>query len=66
MKGLNFVGRNATALNDTINAAVDRNNSTLNLTTYEHHFGKTYYDSIFLMCSILICTVYINPYYFLY
>lgn len=40
MTGLNFVGRNVTVLNDTTNDAVDQNNSTLNLTTNGHQFGK--------------------------
>lgn len=40
MTGLNFVGHNVTVLNDTTNDAVDQNNSTLNLTTNGHQFGK--------------------------
>lgn len=68
MTGLNFVGHNVTQLNDTTNDAVDQNKSTLNLTTNGHQFGKlkNYYDSNFLICSILICTLYINPYNMLY
>lgn len=59
MAEIHIVGYGNETLSDTVNY-VGRNNSTFNLTTYGHQFGKTCYDDfIYFMCfiSILLSTL---------